>query len=236
MPLSEWLYNEFQQTGTDYADADQVAIYDETHADFRDVAAEFNRALDALDVAPGQTIVDFGAGTGDFALLAAGRGLSVVAVDISRAMLDAGRAKAERAGVEGGGDRVRFVHSGFLNYQHEGPPADFVHTSYALHHLPDFWKGLALQNIRGALAPHGRLFLQDVIITEDNAVENINAFIASQHVSGGDFLRDDAIEHFKAEYSTYDWIMEELLARNGFAVESKSTQFGLIAQYLCSAS
>jgi ubiquinone/menaquinone biosynthesis C-methylase UbiE len=225
MPLSDWQYNEFQQTGTDYAAADQVAIYDETHADFRDVTAEFNRALDALDPQPGQAIVDFGAGTGDFALLAAARGLNVIAVDISQAMLDTARAKAVEAGI---GDRVRFVHSGFLNYQHEGAPADFIHTSYALHHLPDFWKALALQNIRSALAPHGKLYLQDAIVSEDKPVEDINDFITFLHASGGDFLRDDAILHFQTEYSTYDWIMEGLLDRAGFKIESKDVQHGVI--------
>lgn len=229
MHLSHWLYNEFQQTGTDYNADDQVAVYDSTHADFRDVTAEFSAALDALAPAPGQTIVDFGAGTGQFAILAAQRGAHVVAVDISAPMLKTAEANAQKAGAT----NIQFVHSGFLNYQHAGPPADFIHTSYALHHLPDFYKALALQNLRRALAPHGKLYLQDVIINEENAIQNINHFIASLHKAGGDFLRDDAIDHFQNEYSTYDWIMDEILNRNGFTIKSKDVQHGVIAQYLC---
>lgn len=34
-----WQYDEFKQVGTDYGDKAEVAIYDSSHADFRDMDA-----------------------------------------------------------------------------------------------------------------------------------------------------------------------------------------------------
>ncbi|MGK0199229.1 MAG: putative AdoMet-dependent methyltransferase [Yoonia sp.] len=55
-----------------------------------------------------------------------------------------------------------------------------------------------------------------------------------QAAAGGDFLRADAEEHFRAEYSTYDWIVDGLLARAGFDIREKSIRHGVIGTYYCS--
>jgi SAM-dependent methyltransferase len=56
---------------------------------------------------------------------------------------------------------VEAVQAGFLSYEHTGRPADAVHTRNALHQLPDFWKGIALDRIGRILRPGGVLRLQD---------------------------------------------------------------------------
>src|SRR5437660_1379819 len=75
----------------------------------------------------------------------------VVAVDVSPVMLERLRAKAARQGVE----NIECVQAGFLTYVHQGAPADFVYSRHALHHLPDFWKALALDRIAAVLKVGG---------------------------------------------------------------------------------
>lgn len=224
-----WQYNEFKQVGRDYSSQSEVDVYDASHADFRDITADSNRVLDLLGIKPGHTIIDFGAGTGTLAVEAAKRGANVHAVDISVAMLERARAKATEAGVIG----ITFHHAGFLTYNHPDASADAIVTTFAFHHLPDFWKGIALQRIHQMLKPSGQFYLHDVIIESNHSLENIANFIHRQAQAGGDFLREDAEGHFRDEYSTYDWVMEGLLARSSFRIMHRQFDDGVIGTYLC---
>ncbi|MGH1538702.1 MAG: class I SAM-dependent methyltransferase [Gammaproteobacteria bacterium] len=226
----DWLYDEFKQVGKDYESNDEVAIYDESHARFRDVIKESNDLLDNFSVNSGESLIDFGCGTGVLAIQAALRGVNVIAIDISPAMLAYATSKAKEASVSS----IDFIHSGFLNYEHSAGGVDYIVTSFSFHHLPDYWKGIALKRMNAMLNSNGHLYIQDVVISEENSVENINSFIESQEKLGGEFLREDAIEHFKDEYSTYDWVLEGMLNRAGFAVDSKESFIGLISRYICS--
>jgi putative AdoMet-dependent methyltransferase len=228
-PPSSWLYNEFQQVGKDYGSQAEVDGYDTSHADFRDIEAESRQVLDTLALQPTDTLIDFGSGTGVFALQAAQRCAQVHAVDVSPTMLDLARTKATRAGVS----NIEFHLAGFLTYQHQGQPVDAIATTYAFHHLPDFWKGIALNRLNEMLKVGGQLYLHDVVLESTDALANINTFIQKQAAAGGDFLREDAEEHFRDEYSTYDWVLEGLLGRSGFAIASKHIEGGVIATYFC---
>ena len=81
-------------------------------------------------------------------------------VDVSQAMLDLAGAKAARAGLS----NISFHHAGFLSYKHTEPPVDAVVTTLALHHLPNFWMGMALKRVHGMLKRGGRLYIHDVIL------------------------------------------------------------------------
>jgi cyclopropane fatty-acyl-phospholipid synthase-like methyltransferase len=232
-PIPRYQYDEFRQVGKDYADAGEAAVYDETHARFRDFEAESAEILDAVALHPNDVLVDIGAGTGTLAVEAARRGFRVYAVDVSEAMLALARAKAEAAGVA---DSVTFAHAGFLTYQHAGPGADAVVSMLALHHLPDFWKAIALARIHAALKPRGRFLLVDVVVADDGAIGHVEAFVARQEAAGGDFLREDVEQHFREEYSTFDWVMRGLLERAGFAIERSGLEDGVIGRYLCAKS
>jgi SAM-dependent methyltransferase len=56
-----------------------------------------------------------------------------------------------------------------LTYEHAGPRADFVYSRYALHHLPDFWKSVALERLHRVLAPGGVLRLWDIVYSFEPA-------------------------------------------------------------------
>lgn len=223
-----WQYNEFQQIGKDYNSIEEVAVYDATHADFRDIKKESNAVLDQLAVQPNDTVIDFGSGTGTFAIEAAKRCSKVFAVDISKPMLDFAKNKARTANI----DNIEFCHAGFLTF--EAPKmVDCIHSSLALHHLPDFWKGIALSKIHKILKPNGQLFLCDVVIPNQNTISVIQSFIDKQAALGGQFLKDDAEKHFRDEFSTYDWIMQGLLEQVGFQLVEKKYYDGIIATYFC---
>ena len=170
--LASWQYDEFQQVGRDYGNPAEVEIYDCTHADFRDLEAESNQVIDLLGLASSDVLIDFGSGTGTFAMAAARRCARVHAVDVSPAMLDA-KAKAMAAGIS----NIIFSHAGFLTYEHLDQPAAAIATTFSLHHLPDFWKGIALARMRSILKPRGQLYIHDVILEQDRAIENIRASI-----------------------------------------------------------
>ena len=222
-----WQYDEFKQVGKDFGSPMEVEVYDSSHADFRDLEAESNEVLDSLAIKPGDVLIDFGSGTGTFAIQAARRCAQVYAVDVSQAMLDYAKAKAA------GTSNIFFSHGGFLTYEHPDPPVDAIVTTFAFHHLPDFWKGIALARMNQMLKPGGQLYMHDVIVEQDRALESIKAFIDRQAAAGGDFLRKDAEGHFREEHSTYDWVMDGLLARAGFTIKRKTIHGGVIGKYLC---
>lgn len=224
-----WQYDEFKQVGTDYGSKAEVEIYDASHADFRDIEAESIKILDLLEIKEGDRLIDFGSGTGTFAIQAARRCARVYAVDVSQAMIDRAAAKAVKAGAA----NIEFRLAGFLTYDHADAPVDAVVTTFAFHHLPDFWKGIALKRIKGMLKPGGQLYLHDVILEEADALENIATFLDKMATAGGTLLREDCERHFGDEFSTYDWVMDGLLARAGFTIKSKQMEDGVLGTYVC---
>lgn len=224
-----WQFDELKQIGRDFSDPAEVEAYDARHGTFRNVEKENEDILSKLGVQPEDVLMDIGAGTGAFALRAAGRCARVYAVDISRSMLDYAQSKALQAGIT----NVVFRLGGFLTYVHDSPPVDAVVTSTALHHLPDFWKGIALGRLNGMLRPGGQLYLSDVVFDHRNLRENIERFINALEKAGGPEMREDIEAHIRNEFSTYAWIMEGLLERAGFRVTDKTMHEGVIGRYLC---
>ena len=88
-----WQYDEFKQIGKDYGSQSEVEVYDSSHATFRDLEAESLRVLDLLELKESDALIEFGSGTGTFALMASQRCRHVHAVDVSLAMLDISREK-----------------------------------------------------------------------------------------------------------------------------------------------
>lgn len=227
--IPAWQYREFMQVGKDYSQASEAEMYDSRHSEFRDIVAENNAVLDMLNPGENDVLIDFGAGTGTFATQAALRCDKVYIVDVSQAMIDCAKEKALKYGVS----NIEFCCSGFLNFQYDSSGVDFITTTFAFHHLPDFWKGIALKRMHRMLKAGGQLFIHDVILEERNAMENITTLIEKLATAGGDFLKEDAEAHFREEFSTYDWVMDGLLSKSGFEIKSKNIQDGVMGTYYC---
>lgn len=221
-----WYWNEFAQGGTDYGSAAEVERYDRRMALIRDVVAENRAILKTLSLAPGAAVVEIGCGTAAFSIAAALAGAHVVALDISPVMLAYAESKARAAGAQG----INFRRGGFLTYEHAGPPVDAIVTSLALHHLPDFWKSVALSRVAAILKPGGRLFLMDVVYSFEVAPDEFfPAFFAGMPEA----MRPNTMRHVGQEFSTSDWIMRGLLDRAGFTIENAAYENGWLARYLC---
>jgi ubiquinone/menaquinone biosynthesis C-methylase UbiE len=225
--MADWHYNEFRQIGVDFSDLQQVLKYD----DRQQTKLQEERALvQQLGIRAGQVVVEYGCGTGAFALAAAERGAQVIATDVSKVMLAYAQRRAETAG-----HAVQFVHAGFLSYQHAAAPADVVVSKFALHHLPDFWKQQALSNIHALLRPGGIFYLQDVVYSfapqdTDAAIEDWIAAMAREDGSG--FSRADFEMHIRDEHSTYAWVLEGMFAHAGFTMREQHFDSPTYARYL----
>lgn len=212
----------------DYADWAEVQAYDERMSRLRDVEAECAAILDALQLAPGASLVELGTGTGAFARAAARRSHLVCAVDVSPVMLAYASERARREGLSG----ITFHLGGFLTYSHQGEPADAAVSQLALHHIPDVWKLRGLQRVATMLRPGGRLHLTDVVYP-DVATADLAGYF--ERLVGGvpEGTRGEMVTHVRREYSTFSWIMEGLLARSGFVVERVEAEGAFLQRYLC---
>ena len=225
----EWLYNEFQQTGKDYASQEEVNVYDPSHDDFREITKEIQEAASWLQTDKRSKILDIGCGTGNFSIHFANLCEKVYAIDVSETMLKFAQNKANSSNA----DNITFSHTGYLNFELPNNHVDGIISSLSLHHLPDFWKGVALEKIFAVLKPGGRFYLYDVVIPDQQSKETIQGFIDRQGKRGGDFMKDDTIIHFREEYSTFDWIMKTLLTNAGFIIKMDDFKDGVLKQYLC---
>ena len=226
----EWLYNETKHVGVDYGSLEQAHRYDEMHQSFRDYEGNTKTIINHLGLGKDSTVIDIGTGTGAFAIHAAKYCKHVYAVDISEAMLERCKAKAERANLK----NISCCVGGFLTYKHDSEPADAAVSLIALHHLPDFWKLVGLKRVSNMLKDQGRLLLFDILFPselEDLDIQ-LNNWIESITQRAGHQLAAETEMHIRDEYSTYDWVMEGLLQHAGFRIDN-SEYSGFQATYLC---
>lgn len=212
--LPAWYPDELALAGDEHLDPEYVPGYDRKS---RTDPAEDLEHLRELGLNESHTLVDLGAGTGTFALAVAPSCRRVVAVDVSPQMLGAIDQKARDNGIK----NLESVQSGFLSYQHVGDPADFVYSRNALHHLPDYWKMIALLRIAEMLKPGGVFRFHDLVYTfdpaeADGAIESWLSNAAARPEDG--FTKSELAEHVRSEYSTFDWLLEPMLARAGFEI------------------
>lgn len=228
-----WLLDELAHAGRENLDASHVSRYDAKE----DAGAVDDLALlQQLGLTAESVVVDLGAGTGQFALVVAPACARVVAVDVSPVMLALLQAKVRTAQLA----NVEVIQAGFLTYAHLGPRPDFVYSRYALHHLPDFWKAVALKRLHRLLRRGGVLRLWDVVYNfhPDEAEDRIETWCATGGTDfDGDWSRAEFEEHVRDEHSTFSWVLEPMILRCGFAIEeSVYTPDNVFAKYVLRAT
>ena len=218
MEAPHWFPDELAHAGDEHLDPGYVQGYDRKAGTdpTEDVALFLDFGLKET-----HTLVDLGAGTGTFALAVAPFCRRLVAVDVSAAMLRLLGERAERLGIE----NVECARDGFLTYEHRGEPADFVYSRNALHHLPDFFKALALERISSMLRPGGVLRLHDLVFSFDprEAEHAIEAWLAdaSERPERG-WTRPEIEKDVREEHITFSWLLEPMLERADFEIRDAS--------------
>lgn len=230
MSTPSWYLDEAAHVGPEHLDEDYVAGYD--HKSGADVSVDVD-LLVSLGLDEQSTLVDFGGGTGQFAVAAAPHCARVTLVDLSAAMHDYARRRADRLNVQ----NVDFVQAGFLTYEHTGAPADFAYSRNALHHLPDFWKALALQRVAAVLKPGGIFRVRDLAFAFDptEVEERIRAWLAGSVDDPAEgWTRPEFETHLRDEYSTFTWLLEPMVERAGFEITQREySESGIYTAYIC---
>ena len=225
-----WEWDELRGAGPEHLDPSYVAGFDRKSA--------FDPAPDLAELkvhglGAASTLLDFGAGTGELAIAASAICKRVVAIDVSPAMIAVLREKLARRRIR----NVDIVQAGFLSYEHEGEPAGFAYSKNALHHLPDFWKAVALERIAAVLKPGGVFRLRDLVYSfeprdRDRAIES---WLSSAPVDAAEgWTRHELETHLREEFSTCSWVLEGMLARAGLEIrQATHGESKVFAAYTC---
>lgn len=138
--------------------------------DEREQEEQTAKAIEAMDIAPGQTVVDLGAGSGYFTFRIAprvGPRGKVIAVDIEEVMLKSIRERAAREKIA----NVETVRSTADDPRLKPGSADLVFMVDVYHEL-EFPREV-MQKVRSALRPNGRVIL--IEYREENPAVRIKA-------------------------------------------------------------
>src|SRR5712664_886451 len=221
MLARDWYYNERRQIGLDTAVA---AIYGT--ADDSDLRAR--AALTMLGVQRGWRVADIGCGNGVLACEAALIGAEVDAIDIAPAMLRLAEIQARDRKVA-----IRTQSAGLLSFAYRPDTYDLIVSEFTLHHLPDFWKAVALSRIYGALKPGANFYLRDIVFVSmpDGCDRDVDQW-ADFSIKNHDFARDSVVAHMRDEYSTFGWVMERMLTEVGFTLVSADYHAPMHGTYL----
>ena len=221
MLARDWYYNERNRMGIEPAVASIYDAHDD--ADLRARAA-----LKMLGVQRGWRIADIGCGNGVFACEAALMGAEVDAIDISPAMLALAQLHARNRRVP-----IRTRSSGLLSFAYEPNSYNLIVSEFTLHHLPDFWKAVALSRIFGALKPGASFYLRDIVFVSmpDGSERDIDQW-ADFNIKNHDFARDTVVSHMRDEYSTFGWVIERMLTEVGFTLISADYHAPMHGTYL----
>src|SRR5512143_259776 len=221
MLARDWYYNERNRIGLEPAVA---SIYDR-HDDSDERA---RAALTMLGVQKGWRVADIGCGNGVLACEAALMGAEVDAIDISPAMLALAKIYAR--------DRkaaVRTQSAGLLSFSYQPASYDLIVSEFTLHHLPDFWKAVALSRIYRALKPGASFYLRDIVYVSmpDCSERDVEQW-ADFNIKNHDFARESVVAHMRDEYSTFGWVMERMLTDVGFTLTSADYHAPMHGTYL----
>ena len=226
-----WILPELDYAGRENRDPEHAARYDQK---MDAAAADELELLTFLGIDQNSRILELGTGTGQFALAASSAVRHVTAVDVSPVMLARLEAKLKSLDAT----NVTCKLAGFLTYVHEGSPVDLVYSRYALHHLPDFWKAMALSRMAEFLRPGGMLRLWDVIYSFglEEAPDLIEEWVRANESASQEegWTRAELEEHIRDESSTFSWLLEPMMLNAGFTIEDvQYSDDRMSAKYIC---
>jgi len=226
-----WLFDESKPIGVNYFDKNLVSTYDKEHEKFRNFKEEALKISAALDLSKDSVILDIGCGTGGLTTNLSGLCKHIYAVDSSDAMINTLKNKIENKNLT----NITTVQSGFLSYEHPEESLDAIIANICLHHLPDFWKQIALCRFYKFLKLNGKLFLSDVVFTfkPNEYKKTINDWIDEMRSAAGNQIAEETIVHIREEYSTWDWIITGMIEKAGFHIDNNSEIMQNVHSFIC---
>ena len=225
-----WLFDESAHAGPEHFDSRFVSGYDRKQG-YPDPTADL-AVFARFGLGPTSVVLDLGAGTGQFALAAARRFGHVRAIDISAQMLEFLRERVAEANLP----NLDCVRAGFLSYRHDGPSVDGVYTRNALHHLPDFWKAIALSRMARIMRTGAVLRVHDLIydfqpLESKRMLDQWLDHAVEDPAEG--YTRADFAVHIRDEHSTFRWLFEPMLAATGFEMVTAEFRGQVYGAYTC---
>lgn len=170
-------------------------------------------ALGVAEIRRHHVVLDLAAGTGDFAIRAAGLGATVIAADLTREMMREGTGKQ-------GAETVSWVQADAMDLPLASASVDRVLIGYGLRNFPDLAHSLA--EIFRCLRPGGRLVALDFGRAEPKALHG--AYLRYLEVStamAGRVLHGDAESYLYIPESLRQYPAQrgvtDLMQRTGFA-------------------
>ena len=176
---------------------------------------------EALDLVPGESVLDVAAGNGNATLAAARRFCHVTSTDYVSTLLErcSGRVAAE-------GTQASFMIADAEALPFEDGSFDAVVSNSLAHHLPD--PGVLWSEIKRLLRPGGSLYVTDLLRAEskEKAREVVETYSGEEHP----LLKDDFYHSLLAAF-TLEEVRAQLseLGLDGFQVEAVSDRHWLVA-------
>jgi putative AdoMet-dependent methyltransferase len=229
--IPKWYYDESAHSGINYSSQEVVDEYDNQHKKFRNYQNEAMKIIQAVNINKEDTVIDFGCGSGELAINIAEHCKTIFAVDISSKMIELCKNKISKNNI----NNIFPVKGGMLSYEHSSEAVDVVISNVVLHHLPDFWKLIALKRINELLKPGGRFFFFDVVFSfpVEQHQEYISNWLKIMEEKAGKHMMEESLIHVKEEYSTWDWILETMLEKSGFQIMHKVEEISNTKAYIC---
>jgi len=227
------LFDEKRPVGGTFLDLERAKKWDERNSKLESDHLEKVREItDLLKLTSESIIADLGCGTGFFTTELARYCKKVFAIDISPIMLELLNEKIQVNNIF----NIEWKNKGILEFlsEHQNDDLDAITLQVSFHHLPDFWKAVAIHHMARILKPGGKVFLSDVIFSfpvsdYKKCFKEMIDFIGSK---GDEGLTKDAENHLLEEYSTFDWIIEGMFQRNGFKMISKINNSSTYSDYI----
>lgn len=207
-------FNEFEQVGINYGKPDKALAW---HT-FRK-SRPYSLVLEWLNLTKKDVFIDIGCGSGLHLEVAAKICSFVHGLDVSESMLQIARETLSSY------SNICLHHAGFLSLIRcdLSPHPTCAFSWGALHHLPDFWKFVALRNVSLTLRSGSYFLLEDMVWCFDphNFEKALNRLLLDHKTVFGDDVEKDLIRNIQEEFVAFDFVLEELVARAGFNVKRK---------------